>query len=425
VEALERGDPETVGSHRILARIGVGGMAIVYFGRSPGGRAVAVKVMHDEFATDEKYRDRFLREVAAGRTAGGQYSPGVLDADPDAPRPWLAMEYLAAVSLRDAVRQFGPLPEDATWSLAAGLGEALAAIHRAGVLHLDVKPGNVLLTVEGPRLIDFGIAGGVRTGAAVRGAGSPGFMSPEQVDGRPTGPASDVFSLGATLAYALTGSARPDSDAGELRTLISRCLDPDPAARPTVAELTAATDGSDTVSLPPAVLAAIHRRAEVVTGPPARQHGRRAVLAAVATSLVVGGVAAVSAVVSARPDRVAGAARAGDPPVTTTTTTTTTTPVAPITESAGRSLEIILTGDCVVHSLTTTVNGVPETVANVALPWRRIADIPFASGSATWRIDYQRSAGTFEYRVLVDGQDFAYSTETSPNPVTDSADGTA
>ena len=423
MEALERGDPETVGSHRILARIGVGGMAIVYFGRSPGGRAVAVKVMHDEFATDETYRDRFLREVAAGRTAGGQYSPGVLDADPEAPRPWLAMEYLAAVSLRDAVRQFGSLPEDATWSLAAGLSEALASIHRAGVLHLDVKPGNVLLTVEGPRLIDFGIAGGVRTGAAVRGAGSPGFMSPEQVDGRPTGPASDVFSLGATLAYALSGSARLDSADGELRALVLRCLDPDQAARPTVAELAPETHGrSDTVSLPPAVLAAIHRRAEAVTGPPARPHGRRAVLAAVAASLAAGGVAAVSAVVSARPDRVAGTARAGDPPVTTTTTTTT--PVAPITESAGRSLEIILTGDCVVHSLTTTVNGVPETVANVALPWRRIADIPHASGSTTWRIDYQRSSGTFEYRVLVDGQDFAYSTETSPNPVTDSADGT-
>lgn len=424
MEALERGDPETVGSHRILARIGVGGMAIVYFGRSPGGRSVAVKVMHEEFATDEKYRDRFLREVAAGRTAGGQYSPGVLDADPDAPRPWLAMEYLAAVSLRDAVRQFGPLPEDATWSLAAGLSEALASIHRAGVLHLDVKPGNVLLTVEGPRLIDFGIAGGVATGAGVRGAGSPGFMSPEQVIGRPTGPASDVFSLGATLAYALSGSARLDSSAGELRTLITRCLDPEPTARPTVAELTAATHGGggDTVSLPAAVLAAIHRRAEVMTSPPttppARSPRRTVVLAAVAVLLAAGGAAAVSA----GADRVAGAARPGAQPVTTTTTSTT--PVAPITESTDRTLEIVLTCDCDVHALTTTVNGVPETLANVTLPWRRIVDIPSASGSTTWRIDYERSPGTFEYHLLVDGQDFAFSTERSPTAVTDSVDGT-
>lgn len=396
-------------------------MAIVYFGRSPGGRAVAVKVMHEEFASDEKYRDRFLREVAAGRTAGGRYSPGVLDADPDAPRPWLATEYLAAVSLRDAVRQFGPLPEDATWSLASGLSEALASIHRAGVLHLDVKPGNVLLTVEGPRLIDFGIAGGVRTGAGERGAGSPGFMSPEQVVGRRTGAASDVFSLGATLAFALSGSARLDSPVGELRSLIARCLDPDPDARPTLAELTAAThDSGDTVSLPPAVLAAIHRRAEVVTGPPAQPRRHRALLAAVAAALVIGGVA----VVSAGADRVVGTARAGDTPVPTTTTTTTATPVAPITETTDRTMEIIVICDCTVVSMTTTVNGVPETVANVPLPFRRIIDIPEPYGTTTWRIDYQRSAGDFEYQVLVDGQMYSEGSEGSTSASTEFVDGT-
>lgn len=142
MRALERHDPRTIGRYRVLARISAGGLAIVYFGRSSTGRAVALKAVHAEFAADPAYRDRFRREVAAARAVGGRYSPGIVDADPDAAVPWLAMEFLPSVTLRDAA----PLPSPAVWTVAAGLVEALASVHRAGVAHLDLKPANVLLT---------------------------------------------------------------------------------------------------------------------------------------------------------------------------------------------------------------------------------------------------------------------------------------
>jgi serine/threonine protein kinase len=187
VHPLERGDPRAVGSYRILARIGTGGMAVVYLGRSRGGRVVAVKVMHAELAREPEYRDRFRREAAATRAAGGVHSPPFLDADPDADAPWMATAFLPSIPLREAVERFGPLPPASVRRLAAGLAEALAALHRAGIVHLDVKPANVLLTADGPRLIDFGIAAGTLPAGS---AGSWGFMSPEQVAGH-AGPPSE------------------------------------------------------------------------------------------------------------------------------------------------------------------------------------------------------------------------------------------
>ncbi|WP_181790502.1 serine/threonine-protein kinase, partial [Streptomyces phytophilus] len=241
---LEQGDPGAVGRFRILARVGSGGMAVVYLGRSAGGRAVAVKMMHAEFVDDPEHRARFHREVAATRAVGGPYSPGVLAAAPDAATPWMATEFLPAASLREAVERFGPLPADSARSLAAALAEALTLIHRAGFVHLDLKPANVLLTAEGPRVIDFGIAAELGAGGSVPGtaAGSPGFMSPEQEAGAVTGPPSDVFSLGSTLGYACTGAPPavgapvPVADDG-LRAVIESCLRPDPPDRPGPPEL--------------------------------------------------------------------------------------------------------------------------------------------------------------------------------------------
>jgi hypothetical protein len=276
----------------------------------------------------------------------------------------------------------------------------------------------VLLTEEGPRVIDFGIAGGVRTGAGAHSAGSPGFMSPEQLTGEVTGPASDVFSYGATLAYALTGTSRLDSvdvdlDAG-LRALLARCLEADPDRRPSVAELVSATRDavSGGVSLPAAVLAEIHQRAGEAANPPVeppaapppgRQVSRRALLIAAGTAALASG-GAVTALVLSGDEPVRGTAK---PATTTGPATTTTVPLTPITESDDRRLEIVVGGQTTLYTLTTTVNGQVETVTNVALPWRRIVAIPAWPTRSTWRIDYHRAPGSLDWQVIVDGQRYA------------------
>ncbi|MEV4445347.1 serine/threonine-protein kinase [Streptomyces mirabilis] len=208
-EMLEAGDPRQVGRYRIVARLGEGGMGRVYLGRSPGGRAVAVKVVRPELADDGDFRRRFAREVAAARRVNGVFTAGVVDADPDGSPAWLATAYVPGVPLGDAVAAHGPWPEGPVLALGAGLAEALEAIHAAEVVHRDLKPSNILLAPDGPRVIDFGISvtgeasALTRTGVVV---GTPGFMSPEQLTGKPVGPASDVFSLGAVLAFTATGA---------------------------------------------------------------------------------------------------------------------------------------------------------------------------------------------------------------------------
>ncbi|OKJ36380.1 MULTISPECIES: serine/threonine-protein kinase [unclassified Streptomyces] len=261
MQPLEAGEPLTIGAYRLLGRLGAGGMGRVYLGRSAGGRTVAVKVVHPHFALDEQFRARFRREVDAARRIGAQWTAPVLDADPDAPIPWVATGYVAGPPLSTAIVEHGPLPEHAVRTLGAGLAEALAAVHGLGLVHRDVKPSNVLLALDGPRLIDFGIAHAVgatssltSTGVSV---GSPGYMAPEQIRGmEDISGAVDVFSLGAVLAYAATGSAPflGDSSAvllykvvheepelgeleGELREVVAGCLEKYPEDRPTPMEL--------------------------------------------------------------------------------------------------------------------------------------------------------------------------------------------
>ncbi|KUJ65223.1 hypothetical protein ACZ90_49560 [Streptomyces albus subsp. albus] len=252
-------DPERVGPYRIVARLGAGGMGRVYLGRSRGGRPVAVKVVRPELAEDEHFRRRFAREVAAARQVNGVFTAGVVDADPDGAPPWLATAYVQGVSLEAAVGEHGALPETPVLALGAGLAEALEAIHAAGVVHRDLKPSNVLLAADGPRVIDFGISA-VHEATAVTKTGSvvgtPGFMSPEQLTGRPVRAASDVFSLGAVLVFAATGTGpfgtgpthgvlfrtvyeEPDLTAlpAGLADVARWCLAKDPAGRPSVAEL--------------------------------------------------------------------------------------------------------------------------------------------------------------------------------------------
>ncbi len=182
-------------------------MGRVFLGLSAGGRPVAVKVIRAELAADQEFRVRFGREVTAARRVSGLFTALVIDADVDGPVPWLATAYVSGPSLSDAVARYGPMPARSALALAAGLAEGLSAIHAAAVVHCDLKPSNVLLSRDGPRVIDFGISRAAEA-ISVAGAGlvgSPGFMSPEQAMGEEVGPPSDVFSLGAALAFATTG----------------------------------------------------------------------------------------------------------------------------------------------------------------------------------------------------------------------------
>lgn len=213
MQPLEAGEPRTIGAYRLLGRLGAGGMGRVYLGRSAGGRTVAVKIVHPHFASDEEFRARFRREVEAARRVGGEWTAPVLDADPDAPVPWVATGYVAGPSLDRAVASHGPLPQACVRAVGAGLARALVAVHGLGLVHRDVKPSNVMLTLDGPRLIDFGIARATDGTASLTSTGvsigSPGYMSPEQILGKGVTAAADVFSLGAVLAFAASG--RPPS----------------------------------------------------------------------------------------------------------------------------------------------------------------------------------------------------------------------
>lgn len=267
MQRLSEEDPQVIGAYRLLGRLGAGGMGRVYLGRSAGGRTVAVKAVHPHFALDTQFRARFRREVESARKVGGAWTAPVLDADPDAAVPWVATGYVAGPSLTEAVAEVGPLPEAAVRAIGAGLAEALTAVHGLGLVHRDVKPSNVLLALDGPRLIDFGIAratdGTASLTATGVSVGSPGYMAPEQIVGKDVTGAADVFSLGAVLTYAATGEPpfTGDSSAvllykvvheepvlgpaltGELRHLVTACLAKDPTARPTPAELSRALSG--------------------------------------------------------------------------------------------------------------------------------------------------------------------------------------
>jgi serine/threonine protein kinase len=256
--SLRAGDPVQIGRYRLTARLGSGGMGVVYLGADPDGRLVAVKVLRPEMADDPDFRRRFDREVTALMRVRGVCTVRVIEADTESDRPFMVTEYAEGPSLADYLDNYGSMSADMLYSLATGLADALTVIHAAGIVHRDLKPSNVILAQDGPKVIDFGIAQTLdgtsftKTGVMV---GSPGFMAPEQITGRP-GPAADIFVWGVTVAYAAVGHspwgtgntdavlyrvmyADPDIAAvpDSLKPLVAAALAKDPQDRPAAYEL--------------------------------------------------------------------------------------------------------------------------------------------------------------------------------------------
>ncbi|MFI1488768.1 bifunctional serine/threonine-protein kinase/ABC transporter substrate-binding protein [Streptomyces sp. NPDC020747] len=334
MERLLPTDPSRLGGNRLLGRLGAGGMGVVYLARTGTGDLAAVKVIQPEYADQAEFRARFRREASSAGQVDSPWVVRVLGADTEAAAPWLATAFVPGPSLEEAVVACGPLPDRAVRVLGKVLARALTAVHEARLVHRDVKPGNVLLALDGPRLIDFGIA---RPQAADETEltsdnmviGTPGFLSPEQARARQVGAASDVFSLGCVLAYAATG--RPPFGTGavdallyrtvhdtpeldgladtELRALLGRCLAKEPEQRPTAAEVDAelvedAPAGTVDWLPDPVVRMIAERSAEMLALPgieptevsqESRSHSRRRVLAlgGGATLLLAGGGAAL------------------------------------------------------------------------------------------------------------------------------------
>ncbi|MER7624124.1 serine/threonine-protein kinase [Streptomyces sp. NPDC126503] len=256
---LRREDPRIVGSFRLHRRLGAGGMGVVYLGSDRRGQRVALKVIRPDLAEDQEFRSRFAREVSAARRIRGGCTARLVAADLEAERPWFATQYVPGPSLHDRVAEEGPLRAADVAAIGAALSEGLVAVHEAGVVHRDLKPSNILLSPKGPRIIDFGIAWA--TGASTlthvgTAVGSPGFLAPEQVRGAAVTPATDVFSLGATLAYAAMADSPFGHGSSEvmlyrvvheepqlqgvpdaLAPLIRACLAKDPEERPSTLQL--------------------------------------------------------------------------------------------------------------------------------------------------------------------------------------------
>lgn len=256
---LRREDPRVVGSFRLHRRLGAGGMGVVYLGSDKKGQRVALKVIRPDLAEDQEFRSRFAREVSAARRIRGGCTARLVAADLDAERPWFATQYVPGPSLHDKVADEGPIGAAEVAAIGAALSEGLVAVHEAGVVHRDLKPSNILLSPKGPRIIDFGIAWA--TGASTlthvgTAVGSPGFLAPEQVRGAAVTPATDVFSLGATLAYAAMADSPFGHGSSEvmlyrvvheepqlhgvpdaLAPLVRACLAKDPEERPSTLDL--------------------------------------------------------------------------------------------------------------------------------------------------------------------------------------------
>ncbi|MEU0662773.1 serine/threonine-protein kinase [Streptomyces lavendulocolor] len=256
---LRREDPRVVGSFRLHRRLGAGGMGVVYLGSDRRGQRVALKVIRPDLAEDQEFRSRFAREVSAARRIRGGCTARLVAADLEADRPWFATQYVPGPSLHDKVAEEGPLSAADVAAIGAALSEGLVAVHEAGVVHRDLKPSNILLSPKGPRIIDFGIAWA--TGASTlthvgTAVGSPGFLAPEQVRGAAVTPATDVFALGATLAYAAMADSPFGHGSSEvmlyrvvheepqlhgvpdaLAPLVRACLAKDPEERPSTLQL--------------------------------------------------------------------------------------------------------------------------------------------------------------------------------------------
>jgi serine/threonine protein kinase len=302
-----------------MIRLGAGGMGTVYLGRAGHGRLAAVKVVHQHLASDTEFRARFAREIAVARSVDAPWTARVLDADPTGTRPWLATEYVDGPSLDDHVATSGPMPEIAVARLCSMLAAAPADLHARGVVHRDLKPANVLLTADGVRLIDFGIARAVDatriTSTGLR-IGTPAYMSPEQVAGQEPGAASDVFSLGSVLTFAATGSgpfgtssnpvallvgiSRDAPDLGgvpaRVRPAIAACLGREPAARPPATEVTRWFTGQATAGPPPTLVEPRIGPPPARTASPGRQRNPTRMLDAVVLAMVA--LAALAGVVT-------------------------------------------------------------------------------------------------------------------------------
>ncbi|WP_433173836.1 WD40 repeat domain-containing serine/threonine protein kinase [Actinoallomurus sp. CA-150999] len=329
VDSLSPDDPRQIGPYRLDGRLGAGGMGQVYLGTSPGGRKVAVKVIQPELANTPQFRARFAREVEAARRVGGFHTAHVVDADPGAEAPWLVTAFIPGPTLHKVVTQRGPLPPEAAARLGAGLAEGLAAIHQCGLVHRDLKPGNIIMADDGPRIIDFGIARAMdatsltATGSVI---GTYAYMSPEQIHADRTGPASDVFSLGSVLVFAATGRSPFDAPTiaaivhrilhdppaldglgGDLHAVLAACLAKEPTDRPTAqslpARFTSLRPGGTALPAPTMAVPAttIHPQTWIEPDPqpapftrpePSRGVSRRALiiggLAATATTAVAG-----------------------------------------------------------------------------------------------------------------------------------------
>ena len=255
MQPLTANDPHSIGPHRLLARLGAGGMGRVYLARTPDDHLCALKVVKEELAHDSQFRARFAREIRTAQRVRGPFTPSVVDADPDTEVPWMATEYIPGPTLKEAVLQAGVFPEPSLRVLALGLARALETIHAAGLMHRDLKPGNILLSPRGPQVIDFGIARAVegtvltRTGQTF---GTPSYSSPEQIVGHDITLSSDLFSLAGAVIFAASGeppfgpgpavvsiqrimSEQPNLGAipeGPLRDLMARCCAKDPGHRP-------------------------------------------------------------------------------------------------------------------------------------------------------------------------------------------------
>lgn len=326
-------DPERIGPYRVVGRIGAGGMGAVYAGIDPAGSCAAVKVVHPQYAADPDFRARFAREVSLVASVSATCTAAYFGADTGAEAPWMATEYVPGDTLRVHVRKNGPLTGGMAVSLAAGLAEALVAIHAAGVVHRDLKPGNVILSPGGPKVLDFGIARATDGTALTRTGGlfgTPGWMAPEQYNGVPASDRSDVFAWACLVAFAATGrdpfaggpvevvvhrtrTEEPDLTGlpPELLPTVRRALSKDPADRPTAAEVLAEVTGawsatrvdappaSDPTRVVPAMLAAEWRG--VTAGAPERvRRPRRALLVSAGAAGLAAALVATFLIV--RPD---------------------------------------------------------------------------------------------------------------------------
>lgn len=344
MQRLADEDPAEIGPYRLIARIGQGGMGVVYLAESDGGENVAVKVLRPDLARDPGFLTRFRREVEVYQRVGGVCCAHYRAAEADASPPWLATEYVAGPTLAEHVGTRGAISGSMLIGLAAGIAEGLAAIHSTGLVHRDLKPANVILSPEGPRLIDFGIAYHPDTTSLTAPGtvvGSPGWMAPEQLRGADIGPAADVWAWGATVAYAATG--RPPFGIGPAPEIAQRilsglpdlvdvpvsvaervraALNPDPHARPAAADLLAAATKSTSPDAITAVLADTwHRQNNTLLLPPPRKSRlKRWLITAGAAAAVV---ALVVVVASLRPTGGTPTSRPTTPPTTTVPQTAT------------------------------------------------------------------------------------------------------